>query len=223
MADPKFRFVFEEKMQEAMQEVFAAGLAAAAGGLEAVNRAIKVAMSKYVGPLVEELHRRVIILMLLFFGDDDRAASVLGDAVDQRGPVYDDLMRRSRRTARRQVDELGDQLADTNRTWYDEWDEEQPFDEWASDRLFPDSRAGNVSITETTNAISLGEKTLVDRMREMGVNVDTVWHTRRDERVCRICGPLHSQPSSQWIDRYVNGPPAHPRCRCYLTYFMSEQ
>lgn len=223
MPDPKFRFVYEEEMQKAMQEVFAAGLAAAAGGIEAINEAIKVALSKYVGPVLEELHRRVIILLLLLFGDDDRTASVLGDAASQRGPVYDDLIRRSRQRARRQVDDLGDQLSDTNRSWYDEWDEEQPFDEWAADRLFSDARAGNVSITETTNAITLGERTLVDRMREMGVNVDAVWFTQRDERVCHVCGPLHNQPSSQWIDDFAEGPPAHPRCRCYLTYFLGEQ
>ncbi len=33
MPDPNYRFVYEEEIQKGMQEVFAAALAAAAGGL----------------------------------------------------------------------------------------------------------------------------------------------------------------------------------------------
>jgi len=223
MPDPKYRFVYEEEIKKGMQEVFAAALAAAAGGLEAINEAIKKALAKYIGPVLEELHRRVIIAMLLLFGDDDRVASVMGDTLRQRGSDYRDLMRRSRQRARDQVDELGDQLSDTNETWYDEWDGEGDFDEWVRDRLLTDSRAENISITETTSAITIGERSVVDEMRRLGVDVDAVWITKRDERVCPVCGPLHNQPSSQWVEDFVFGPPAHPRCRCYLMYFLNEQ
>lgn len=223
MPDPNYRFVYEEEIQKGMQEVFAAALAASAGGLEAINEAIKKALAKYIGPILEELHRRVIIAMLLLFGDDDRVSSVMGDAAQERGPVYRDLVRRSRARAGRQVEDLGDQLADTNQTWYDEWDEEGDFEEWVADRLLPSSRAENIAITETTNAITLGERTVVDEMRRLGVDVDAVWITQRDERVCPVCGPLHSQPSSQWVEDFAYGPPAHPRCRCYLMYFLNEQ
>lgn len=218
MPELKDRTSYEDRMSEAMEEVFAAALAVAADGLMAVNAAIKTALKKYVGPILEEIQRRVIIIMLILFGDDD-AGSVLGDAPQSQGPIYDDLNRRASKEAEKQVDELGDQMADTNRTWANEWDGEQPFDEWAKDRLFADSRAETVAVTETTSAVSLGERLVVDRMRELGVEVDAVWITKRDERVCRVCGPLHFRPTSQWIDDHPFGPPAHPNCRCYLTYY----
>jgi hypothetical protein len=45
-----------------------------------------------------------------------------------------------------------------------------------------------------------------------------VWHTQRDEKVCKICGPLDGKNQRFWEDKYENGPPAHPNCRCFLTY-----
>jgi hypothetical protein len=223
MPEFKERPSYEEQIKEAMQEVFKVALEAASSGLESVNEAIKKALKKYVGPILEEIHRRAIIIMLILFGDDDRASSVMGGAERSRGPVYDDLMKRAKREADQQTEDLGDEMVETNKSWYEEWDEEIEFGEWAKDRLLADSRAENVAITETTNAVSLAEKTVADRMGELGLNVDALWITKRDERVCRVCGPLHLQPISQWRDDYPAGPPAHPRCRCYLDYFLSEQ
>jgi SPP1 gp7 family putative phage head morphogenesis protein len=41
------------------------------------------------------------------------------------------------------------------------------------------------------------------------------WLTALDERVCRICGPLHGKVFP--IDNIpFGGPPAHPRCRCFI-------
>jgi hypothetical protein len=222
MPEFKERMTYEEQMTEAMREVFDAAMAVAAGGIVAVNAAIKDALKKYVGPILEEIQRRVIIILLILFGDDDRG-SVLGDAPEGKGPIYDDLNKRATKGAEKQVDDLADQMTETNKSWYDEWNEDQPFEDWARERLFPDSRAGNVAITETTNAVTLGERTVVDQMRELGVGVDALWITKRDERVCPVCGPLHNQPSSQWADEFAMGPPAHPRCRCYLIYFLGEQ
>jgi hypothetical protein len=39
-----------------------------------------------------------------------------------------------------------------------------------------------------------------------------VWHTQRDEKVCKICGPLDGKNQRFWEDKYENGPPAHPNC-----------
>lgn len=48
-------------------------------------------------------------------------------------------------------------------------------------------------------------------------NVQVVWLTRNDERVCAICRPLHG---SKWslFDPTIPVPPftSHPRCRCRL-------
>lgn len=51
------------------------------------------------------------------------------------------------------------------------------------------------------------------------------WYTRRDNRVCWACGPMHGRtvasadqsfvlpPGPRWRG-YTGKPPAHPRCRC---------
>ena len=219
MPEFKERTTYEERMIEAMQDVFTAAAAVAAAGLEAVNAAIKTALKKYVGPILEEIQRRVIIILLILFGDDDRTSSVLGDKPGE-GPVAEDLTKKAANRAKKQTDDLGDQMADTNRSWSQDWNpEDQTFQDWARDRLFDPSRGETVAITETTTAISLGERDVVDRMEELGVEIDALWITKRDERVCPVCGPLHNQPISQWEDDFPVGPPAHPRCRCFLIYF----
>jgi len=161
----------------------------------------------------------VIIILLILFGDDDRTSSVLGDKPGE-GPVAEDLTKKAANRAKKQTDDLGDQMADTNRSWSQDWNpDEQTFQDWARDRLFDPSRGETVAITETTTAISLGERDVVDRMEELGVEIDALWITKRDERVCPVCGPLHNQPISQWENDFPVGPPAHPRCRCFLIYF----
>lgn len=219
MPEFKDRTTYEERMTRAMQDVFEAAAAVAADGLEAVNAAIKTALKKYVGPILEEIQRRVIVILLILFGDDDRTSSVLGDKPGE-GPVAEDLTKKAANRAKKQTDDLGDQMADTNRSWSQEWNpDKQPFQDWARDRLFDPSRGETVAITETTTAISLGERDVVDRMEELGVEIDALWITKRDEQVCKVCGPLHNQPISQWENDFPVGPPAHPRCRCFLIYF----
>ena len=42
-----------------------------------------------------------------------------------------------------------------------------------------------------------------------------IWLTAADERVCGVCGPLHRRIFP--IDQVpFGGPPAHPRCRCFI-------
>jgi hypothetical protein len=220
MPEFKERTSYEERISEAMKEVFREAVAVSAAGLEAMNVAIKKALRKYVGPIMEEVHRRVIILLLLLFGDDDRAASVIGDAPKEEGPMWDTLARQARRRSRRQVDRLGDQMADTNRAWWEERDEDVDPETFAVDRLFPDSRADSVAITETTSAVTIGERTVIDEMKKLGVGVKVKWYTKLDERVCPVCGPLHGTGPSKWLADFKQGPPAHVRCRCYLLYSL---
>jgi hypothetical protein len=47
--------------------------------------------------------------------------------------------------------------------------------------------------------------------------VNRYWITRRDTRVCPKCEPLHNQPEEVWGNTFPFGPPAHYRCRCYLS------
>lgn len=47
------------------------------------------------------------------------------------------------------------------------------------------------------------------------------WVTAGDAAVCPICSPLNQREYEQWQERFPNGPPAHPNCRCFLSYGMA--
>lgn len=72
------------------------------------------------------------------------------------------------------------------------------------------------AITELTHANSQGERYVSEQLREGGVQVEEVWQTREDERVCPVCAPLHDRS-----DGWQFPPPKHPRCRCYLAYRLT--
>lgn len=218
MPEFKERLGYEERIQKAMRQVFDEALKVAGDGLVAINKAIRNALKKFVGPIVEEIHRRVLILMLIFFGDDDDARSAFGSAINQEGPLYRDLQRQARRRAREQVDILGRQMSDTNRTWWDEMPDDTEPEQWVTDRLLTDSRIENVAITETTSAVTIAERTVIDEAKELGVDVTMIWQTKLDERVCPVCGPLHGSGPAKWFEDFRKGPPAHVRCRCFLLY-----
>ena len=74
-------------------------------------------------------------------------------------------------------------------------------------------RAETVAITAATEAAAAGVRKYRDGLRsEYGLEYVMVWETANDERVCPICGSLHSKREDEWGGR--SGPPAHPRCRC---------
>jgi hypothetical protein len=82
----------------------------------------------------------------------------------------------------------------------------------------------NISISEVTNAVSGGEFSAADRFtRTTGLTATAHWYTERDEKVCKICAPLHGQPFEVWAGRFPNGPTAHVRCRCYLTWVVGPR
>jgi hypothetical protein len=76
-------------------------------------------------------------------------------------------------------------------------------------------------VTEVTRAYAAGELEGVKLAEAAGYRMEQVWHTNRDELVCAICAPNDGKGRSQgWT---VAGPPAHPRCRCWLTSRMAKQ
>lgn len=49
------------------------------------------------------------------------------------------------------------------------------------------------------------------------LSITAHWNTERDSLVCPVCRPLHGKPQGEW-GVFANGPPAHPRCRCWLNW-----
>lgn len=52
------------------------------------------------------------------------------------------------------------------------------------------------------------------------INLLKIWQTQKDEKVCKICGPLNNTTQRVWSSRFPSGPPAHPNCRCFLIYHV---
>jgi Phage Mu protein F like protein len=82
--------------------------------------------------------------------------------------------------------------------------------------VFSSDRINMIAITETTAAVSAGQRYYADVLAEEGVETITLWHTAEDEAVCDVCEPLDGTGLEEWGDVSPSGPPAHPRCRCWL-------
>lgn len=93
--------------------------------------------------------------------------------------------------------------------------------------IFGEPRARAIGITETTAAISAGEDWTFQWATTNGlIGRETVtrrWYTERDAQVCEICGPLHRKTEEVWQRMFPQGPPAHPRCRCWLDYEIDHE
>lgn len=84
------------------------------------------------------------------------------------------------------------------------------------DSGFGEARARMVAITEVTRAYAEGNRVA---WRASGVIERRRWNTNADELVCPVCGPLSGQVTGldEPFAGDVDGPPAHPRCRCWAT------
>jgi hypothetical protein len=91
---------------------------------------------------------------------------------------------------------------------------------------FDPVRAEMIAVTEVTRAAAEGEDVVVDRILRDNPSMERIdiWITKRDERVCKICGPLRERKADgydgktpYWIHPITGVKyklPAHPRCRC---------
>ncbi|GEO26240.1 hypothetical protein AAC03nite_20250 [Alicyclobacillus acidoterrestris] len=83
-------------------------------------------------------------------------------------------------------------------------------------------RAQNIARTELAQAFNAGADLAVRQAQSQGYmgEVDKVWLTADDERVCDVCGPLDEVRVAQ--DATFPGgfahPTAHPQCRCCVAY-----
>lgn len=84
--------------------------------------------------------------------------------------------------------------------------------------MFGAVRAEMIGVTEATRSFASGNQIA---WKESGVVDGQRWMTGEDELVCPICSDLDGQvvglgETWQTEDGPVEGPPAHPRCRCYI-------
>ncbi len=61
-----------------------------------------------------------------------------------------------------------------------------------------------------------------------GSQIAAYWQTEKDEKVCPICSPLHNQLEQpgvigNWTELFPLGPPAHPRCRCFIVWILDAE
>ncbi|MEX2176782.1 MAG: phage minor head protein [Pirellulaceae bacterium] len=77
-------------------------------------------------------------------------------------------------------------------------------------------RAARTAATETTQAQTAGGER--GMAQTVGLSDLDTWFTRRDDRVCPTCEPLHQALRSEWQAQFPLGPPAHPQCRCWIRY-----
>ena len=90
-------------------------------------------------------------------------------------------------------------------------------------KIFSSTRTETIAATETTRAISMGEAAARHILAtQFGVELMPIWVTEKDDRVCPICRPNHRKEAPAWEAEFPTGPPAHPRCRCYLDYRVIE-
>ncbi len=81
-------------------------------------------------------------------------------------------------------------------------------------RLFGPVRAEMIAVTEVTRAAAQGELGFAEELRRLGLKTVHIWITSNDDIVCAICGPLHEKEQG---DGWTDPPPAHVRCRCFMT------
>lgn len=89
------------------------------------------------------------------------------------------------------------------------------------DSILGESRATGAAMDAVTTAQTGGGE---DAVRALGGITDTdTWYTEQDDKVCPTCEPLHAQPRTVWQSEVPAGPPAHPRCRCWIVYDLPLQ
>lgn len=88
--------------------------------------------------------------------------------------------------------------------------------------IYSPVRAAMIAITEVTRASVEGERMVVSRIvNENGLIFTEIWRTAYDDLVCPICAPRNGKAEGTNWTR-ADGPPAHPRCRCFTTHRLER-
>lgn len=80
-------------------------------------------------------------------------------------------------------------------------------------RLYGPVRAEMIAVTEVTRASVEGERALASEIEKVGLKLIAIWQTSNDSKVCPICSPKNQMPVTDGLY-----PPAHVRCRCWISY-----
>lgn len=78
-------------------------------------------------------------------------------------------------------------------------------------------RAETIAITEITRAAAQGARIYQQELSSAGLTFDRIWQTNDDAGVCPVCSPLDGKAEAAWSGDHPDGPPAHARCRCFVT------
>lgn len=150
----------------------------------------------------------------------EAAGRQLADKYGVKLPGYDVAARRwSTEYARKLAMEVASTTADLERQAREAIAKGEITREEATKTIFGLARVENISITETTNAASYGEQPPVEIYNaQSDTYLRPLWYTEQDARVCEVCGPLHGTGPQVYGKVSISGPPAHPRCRCWLEY-----
>jgi hypothetical protein len=95
----------------------------------------------------------------------------------------------------------------------------------ALERYYSPVRAEMIAVTELTRAQVEGEKA-VERwyFETYGSHLVPIWKTANDDKVCLICNPQPPDlPRNEMPITDDFYPPAHPRCRCRLSYLPENR
>ncbi len=82
--------------------------------------------------------------------------------------------------------------------------------------LFDAVRGEMIAVTEVTRAFAAGNQAAWEQSK---VVEGKQWNTAVDELVCPICGPLNGKvvKLNETFGGFYDYPPAHPRCRCWIS------
>lgn len=183
------------------------------------------------------------ILLRLITGGAEGGVGVLRSAVEATGIGVDWTLAFTQAAdwARAHAADLVDDITGTTRervraqiaNWIETPEHTLP-DLWqalAQDHAFSRSRAEMIAVTETTRAYAEGEMLTAREMERAGYfEYEKQWQTAMDNKVCPICAPLQYDGTNgvQGVDGVFHtdvgdllGPPAHPRCRCWLNLVPS--
>jgi len=78
--------------------------------------------------------------------------------------------------------------------------------------IFGERRADVIAVTEIGRAAAAAQQMYGQYLREHGIEVEHVYQTVNEDRVCPIC-----QPRNGTVVEPPDFPPLHPRCRCFVT------